>query len=56
MVAGFEQRPWTPTIRRGQIGAETTTPGPAAVALPSLLGEKKKQESHYSPNNICFFI
>lgn len=38
MVAGFEQRPWTPTIRRGQIGAETTTPGPAAVALPSLLG------------------
>lgn len=38
MVAGFEQRPWTPTVRRGQIAAETSTPGPAAVALPNLIG------------------
>lgn len=41
MVAGFEQRPWTPTVRRGQIAAETSTPGPAAVALPNLIGKNK---------------
>lgn len=39
MVAGFQQRAWTPTVRRGQISAETTTPGPAAVALPTLVGK-----------------
>ena len=38
MGAGFEQRPWTPTVRRGKISAEMKTPGPANVNLPSLLG------------------
>lgn len=51
MVAGFEQRPWTPTIRRGQISAETTTPGPAAVALPSLLGSRSINLSIYQSIN-----
>lgn len=45
MVAGFEQRPWTPTVRRGQIAAETQTPGPASVALPGLLGKQIKRNS-----------
>lgn len=38
MGAGFEQRPWTPTVRRGPIAAEVQTPAPNAVELPSLLG------------------
>lgn len=36
----FEQRPWTPTKRRGAISAEIKTPGPAFVDLPPLLGKK----------------
>lgn len=39
MGAGFEQRPWTPTVRRGKIAAESSSPGPACVQLPSLLGK-----------------
>lgn len=39
MGAGFEQRAWTPTKRRGPIAAELKTPGPACVDLPPLLGE-----------------
>lgn len=38
MGAGFEQRPWTPTVRRGPISAEIKTPAPNAVDLPPLLG------------------
>lgn len=38
-VGGFEQRPWTPTKRRGPIAAEHSSPGPALVQLPSLFGE-----------------
>lgn len=34
----FEQRPWTPTKRRGPIAAEMQNPGPACVNLPQLLG------------------
>lgn len=37
-MGGFEQRPWTPTKRRGQIAAELRSPGPACVGLPQLLG------------------
>lgn len=37
-MGGFEQRPWTPTKRRGRIAAEMTSPGPACVQLPPLLG------------------
>lgn len=37
-MGGFEQRPWTPTKRRGMIAAEHTTPGPA-YQLPQLLGK-----------------
>ena len=36
---GFTQNPWTPTKRRGMIGAEFTSPGPACVTLPSLMGQ-----------------
>lgn len=39
MGAGFEQRPWEPTKRRGPISAEMKTPGPACVDLPPLLGK-----------------
>lgn len=38
-MGGFEQRPWTPTKRRGPIAAEMSSPGPACVQLPQLLGE-----------------
>ncbi|BES90709.1 DUF1309 [Nesidiocoris tenuis] len=37
-MGGFTQRPWTPTKRRGAISAEFTSPGPACVTLPNLLG------------------
>lgn len=37
-MGGFEQRPWTPTKRRGPIAAEMQSPGPA-YTLPQLLGE-----------------
>lgn len=39
MGGGFEQRPWTPTVRRGPIAAESSTPAPNAVDLPPLLGK-----------------
>lgn len=38
-MGGFEQRPWTPTKRRGPIAAEMASPGPACVQLPQLLGK-----------------
>lgn len=37
-MGGFQQRPWTPTKRRGPIAAEFQGPGPASVALPSTIG------------------
>lgn len=37
-MGGIKQVPWTPTKRRGPIAAESSSPGPAAVALPSLIG------------------
>ncbi|XP_025197722.1 outer dense fiber protein 3 isoform X1 [Melanaphis sacchari] len=37
-MGGFQQRQWTPTKRRGPIAAEFSGPGPAAVALPTLVG------------------
>lgn len=40
ILGGFEQRPWTPTKRRGPISAELASPGPACVQLPQLLGTK----------------
>lgn len=39
-MGGFEQRPWTPTKRRGPIAAEMQSPGPACVQLPQLLGKR----------------
>ncbi|CAB3236149.1 unnamed protein product [Arctia plantaginis] len=41
---GVRQNPWTPTKRRGPIAAESSSPGPAVVSLPSLIG-KPPQES-----------
>lgn len=38
MGAGFEQRAWVPTKRRGKIAAELNTPGPGTILLPSLVG------------------
>lgn len=32
-MVGFQQRPWTPTKRRGPIAAEFSGPGPACVSL-----------------------
>ncbi|XP_063237800.1 ciliary microtubule associated protein 1A-like isoform X2 [Bacillus rossius redtenbacheri] len=37
-MGGITQQPWTPTKRRGPIAAEYSSPGPACVTLPSLLG------------------
>lgn len=39
-MGGFEQKPWTPTKRRGPIAAEFANPGPACVQLPQLLGTR----------------
>jgi len=38
-MVGMTQRPWTPTKRRGPIAAEYSSPGPACVTLPSLVGK-----------------
>ncbi|XKL66647.1 hypothetical protein PGB90_010067 [Kerria lacca] len=35
----FQQRPWTPTKRRGPIAAEFTSPGPACVSLGAHIGK-----------------
>ncbi|RWS27261.1 outer dense fiber protein 3-like protein, partial [Leptotrombidium deliense] len=35
-----QQRPWTPTKRRGPIAAEFVTPGPAAFNIPTTFGPK----------------
>lgn len=40
MGAGFEQRPWTPTVRRGPIAAELKSPASNSVELPPLLGKQ----------------
>jgi len=37
-MGGLKQSQWTPTKRRGPIAAEFSGPGPAAVALPTLVG------------------
>lgn len=37
-MGGMTQRPWTPTKRRGPIAAEYSSPGPACVTLPPLIG------------------
>lgn len=39
VMGGFEQRPWTPTKRRGPIAAEHRGPGPQYL-LPQLLGTR----------------
>ncbi|XP_018336730.1 outer dense fiber protein 3 isoform X4 [Agrilus planipennis] len=39
-MGGFQQRPWTPTKRRGPIAAEFASPGPASVSLPSTIGTR----------------
>lgn len=38
-MGGFQQRPWTPTKRRGPIAAEYKSPGPACVNLQSTIGK-----------------
>lgn len=40
MGGHIQQRPWTPTKRRGPIAAEFSSPGPASVALPGLIGKQ----------------
>ncbi|KAJ9585227.1 hypothetical protein L9F63_002990, partial [Diploptera punctata] len=37
-MGGIQQQPWTPTKRRGPIAAEYSSPGPACVTLPNLIG------------------
>jgi hypothetical protein len=44
MVGVVEHRPWTPTKRRGPIGAEHASPGPACVQLPHLVGKQVSKE------------
>ncbi|XP_043269482.1 sperm-tail PG-rich repeat-containing protein 2-like isoform X3 [Venturia canescens] len=38
-MGGMSQRAWTPTKRRGPIAAEYSSPGPACVTLPPLIGK-----------------
>ena len=38
-MGGIQQHKWTPTKRRGPIAAEYSSPGPACVTLPNLIGE-----------------
>lgn len=40
-MGGMTQRSWTPTKRRGPIAAEYSSPGPACVTLPPLIGKLK---------------
>ncbi|GBM39787.1 hypothetical protein AVEN_25005-1 [Araneus ventricosus] len=37
-----QQKPWTPTKRRGPISGEWKTPGPADITLPSTFGVQRK--------------
>lgn len=41
-LMGVRQNPWTPTKRRGPIAAEASSPGPAVVSLPTLIGTVHK--------------
>lgn len=48
-MGGLTQRPWTPTKRRGPIAAEYSSPGPACVTLPPLIGTcLTKKKKHLS--------
>jgi hypothetical protein len=44
-MGGIQQQPWTPTKRRGPIAAEYSSPGPACVTLPNLIGESLLHQS-----------
>jgi hypothetical protein len=50
MVGVVEHRPWTPTKRRGPIGAEHASPGPACVQLPHLVGKQVSKEKRLNFN------
>lgn len=41
-VSGYyvQQRPWTPTKRRGPISSDFKTPGPGAFTIPSTIGDR----------------
>jgi hypothetical protein len=52
-MGGFEQRPWTPTKRRGPIQAEIQTPGPI-YQLPQLLGKWRTQ--CYDDEKLAFIL
>ncbi|PSN53637.1 Outer dense fiber protein 3 [Blattella germanica] len=44
-MGGIQQQPWTPTKRRGPIAAEYSSPGPACVTLPNLIGGSNVPDS-----------
>ncbi|RWS16504.1 outer dense fiber protein 3-like protein [Dinothrombium tinctorium] len=56
--SGFyiQQRPWTPTKRRGPIAAEFNTPGPAAFTLPSTFGPNCNDARKAKPPAYSFGI
>ena len=43
-MGGIQQHTWTPTKRRGPIAADYSSPGPACVTLPNLIGESLLQK------------
>ncbi|ODM95133.1 Outer dense fiber protein 3 [Orchesella cincta] len=49
MGGHIQQRPWTPTKRRGPIAAEFSSPGPASVALPGLIDRHVDTTDHAGP-------
>ncbi|XP_076068952.1 ciliary microtubule associated protein 1A isoform X2 [Oratosquilla oratoria] len=44
-MGGQTNGTWTPTKRRGPIAAEFSTPGPAAITLPSTIGTSSSTKS-----------
>ncbi|XP_021926836.1 outer dense fiber protein 3-like isoform X2 [Zootermopsis nevadensis] len=44
-MGGIQQQQWTPTKRRGPIAAEYSSPGPACVTLPNLIGVSSVPDS-----------
>ncbi|XP_022253542.1 outer dense fiber protein 3-B-like [Limulus polyphemus] len=51
-----QQRPWTPTKRRGPIAAEHKGPGPASISLPSTFGPTSKDASHSKSPSYTFGV
>jgi hypothetical protein len=58
-MGGIRQCSWSPTKRRGPIAADYSSPGPACVTLPNLIGEYHCQkitfQLQFGQDSVCTY-